>query len=215
VAVQINHRVAVLDADPELGQELTADRLAAARAVAVAPVASLARGPWRPPTRTAAGGYLGLLVLDGLLTRTIRLLGRPSMQLLGAEDLLRPWDDDATIGSVPRAVAWTVHEPARVAVLDRGFAERVTPWPEIGAALIARALRHGSWLDAHSRSSRTRASSSARCSSSGTWPTAGGASARAASRSPCASRTRPSGAWCARSARRSRARSTSSPRAAR
>jgi CRP-like cAMP-binding protein len=88
-------------------------------------------------------------VLDGLLTRTTRLLGRTSMQLLGAEDLLRPWDDDAAIGSVPRAVAWTVHEPARVAVLDRGFAERVAPWPEIGAALIARALRHGSWLDSH------------------------------------------------------------------
>jgi CRP/FNR family transcriptional regulator, cyclic AMP receptor protein len=25
----------------------------------------------------------------------------------------------------------------------------VTPWPEITAALIARALRHSSWLDAH------------------------------------------------------------------
>ena len=51
------------------------------------------------------------------------------MQLLGAEDLLRPWDDDAAIGSVQRTVAWTVHEPARVAVLDRAFAERVSPWP--------------------------------------------------------------------------------------
>jgi CRP/FNR family transcriptional regulator, cyclic AMP receptor protein len=149
VAVHIHPRVAVLDADPELGQDLTADRLAAARTVAVAPVANLPRGPWRPPPRAGAGGYLGLLVLDGLLTRTMRLLGRPSMQLLGAEDLLRPWDDDAAIGSVPLAVAWTVHEPARVAVLDRGFAERVAPWPEIGAALIARALRHGSWLDSH------------------------------------------------------------------
>jgi CRP-like cAMP-binding protein len=141
--------VAVLDVDPELAQDLTGDRLAAARAAAVAPVAALPRGPWRPPARAGAGGYLGLLVLDGLLTRTIRLLGRTSMQLLGAEDLLRPWDDDAAIGSVPRSVTWAVHEPARVAILDRGFAERVAPWPEIGGALIARALRHGSRLDSH------------------------------------------------------------------
>ena len=88
-------------------------------------------------------------MLDGLLTRTIGLLGRTSMQLVGAEDLVRPWDNDGSIGSVPRTVAWTVHEPARVAVLDRGFAERIMPWPEISAALIARALRQSSWLDSH------------------------------------------------------------------
>lgn len=146
--MEIRPRVAVLDADPDLGQDLAPDRLAAARAVAVAPVVTLPQGPWRPPAR-AQGGYLGLLVLDGLLTRAIHLLGRTSMQLLGAEDLLRPWDDDAAIGSVQRTVAWTVHEPARVAVLDRAFAERVSPWPEIGAALIARALRHGNRLDSH------------------------------------------------------------------
>jgi CRP-like cAMP-binding protein len=149
VAVEIRPRVAVLDVDPDLAHGLCADRLAAARAVALAPAITLPRGAWRPPARAGTGGYLGLLVLDGLLTRTIRLLGRPSMQLLGAEDLLRPWDDDGTIGSVPRAVTWTVHEPARVAVLDHGFAERVAPWPEITAGLVARALRHGMWLDAH------------------------------------------------------------------
>lgn len=147
--MEIRPRVAVLAVDPELGQDLSADQLAAARAAAVSAVVSLPRGAWRPPTRAPSRGYLGLLVLDGLLTRTTRLLGRTSMQLLGAEDLVRPWDDDAAIGSVERTVTWTVHEPARVALLDRGFAERVAPWPEIGAALIARALRHGSRVDSH------------------------------------------------------------------
>jgi CRP-like cAMP-binding protein len=146
--VEIRPHVAVLDADPELGQELTADQLAAARAAAVATVVTLPRGAWRPP-RAGAGGHLGLLVLDGLLTRTIRLLGRDSMQLHGAEDLIRPWDEDGAVGSVPRTVTWAVLEPARVAVLDRGFAERVTPWPEITAALIARALRQSGRLDSH------------------------------------------------------------------
>jgi CRP/FNR family cyclic AMP-dependent transcriptional regulator len=146
---QIRPRVAVLDVDPELGQDLSGDRLAAARSVAVAAVVGLPRGPWRPPARPRAGAHLGLLVLDGLLTRTIQLLGRTSMQLLGAEDLVRPWDDEAAVGSVPVTVTWAVHEPARVAVLDRGFAERVAPWPEIAAALVARAMRHGGRLDSH------------------------------------------------------------------
>jgi CRP/FNR family cyclic AMP-dependent transcriptional regulator len=115
VAVEIRPRVAVLDVDPELGQGLAPDQLAAARAVAITTVVTLPRGAWRPPARAGAGGHLGLLVLDGLLTRTIGLLGRTSMQLLGAEDLVRPWDDDGSIGSVPRTVTWTVHEPARVA----------------------------------------------------------------------------------------------------
>jgi CRP/FNR family transcriptional regulator, cyclic AMP receptor protein len=147
VAVEIRPRVAVLDLDPELGQGLGADQRAIARAAAIATAVTLPTGAWRPPAR--AGGHLGLLVLDGLLTRTIGLLGRTSMQLLGAEDLVRPWDDDGSSGSVPRTVSWAVHEPARVAVLDRGFAERVTAWPEITAALIGRALRHSSWLDSH------------------------------------------------------------------
>ena len=149
MAVAIRTRVAVLDVDPELAQGLNADQRATARAVAIAAALTLPRGAWRPPARFGAGGHLGLLVLDGLLTRTIGLLGRTSMQLVGAEDLVRPWDDDGSIGSVPRTVAWTVHEPARVAVLDRGFAERIMPWPEISAALIARALRQSSWLDSH------------------------------------------------------------------
>jgi CRP-like cAMP-binding protein len=152
VAIDIRPRIAVLDVDPELGEDLSPADLAAARARAVAAVVSLPRGEWRPPgpgTRNGPG-HLGLLVLDGLLTRNIDLLGRVSMELLGTEDLLRPNDDEQLDGSsVPQAVTWTVHEPVRLAVLDRSFAERVMPWPEIGAALIARALRRSRWLDAH------------------------------------------------------------------
>ena len=88
-------------------------------------------------------------MLSGLLTRNINLLGRVSMELLGAEDLLRPYDDGAADASVPHSVTYTVHEPTRLAVLDRAFAERVVPWPEVTGALIARALRRSLWLDAH------------------------------------------------------------------
>jgi CRP/FNR family transcriptional regulator, cyclic AMP receptor protein len=150
VAIDLHRRVAVLDLDPDLGQGLSTEHFALARTRAIARAATAPCGGWEPPAADAAG-QLGLLVLDGLLTRNISLWGRVSMELLGAEDLLRPWDDDVDLGlsSVPKAVTWTVHEPLRMAVLDRGFAERVSPWPEIGAALIGRAVRRSRWLDGH------------------------------------------------------------------
>jgi len=37
--------------------------------------------------------------------------------------------------------------PARVAVLDAGFAERVRPWPQIALALLRRAGKHAEDLD--------------------------------------------------------------------
>jgi CRP/FNR family cyclic AMP-dependent transcriptional regulator len=35
---------------------------------------------------------------------------------------------------------WDVLENARLAILDRRFAARISPWPEIAAALVARAI---------------------------------------------------------------------------
>jgi CRP/FNR family transcriptional regulator, cyclic AMP receptor protein len=151
VAFAIRPRVAVLHADPDLAKDVPREQLAAARARALTNTVSVPPGPWTPPALSGGErrGHLGLLVLDGMLTRNINLLGRVSMELLGAEDLLRPYDDDVLYGSVAHSVTWTVHEPTRLAVLDRAFAERIMPWPEVTAALLARALRRSHWLDAH------------------------------------------------------------------
>jgi RNA polymerase sigma factor (sigma-70 family) len=88
-------------------------------------------------------------VISGLLTRNVTLLGRTSMDLVGAGDMLRPWDDGAEPPSIPSTVSWTVHERAWVAVLDRRFAERVAPWPEVAAALMSRSVRRAQWLGQH------------------------------------------------------------------
>ena len=151
MAFEIRPRVAVLEVDPDLAKDVPPGQLAAAKARALAPTVCLPPGDWRPPAVRGGEyrGHLGLLVLSGMLTRNINLLGRVSMELLGAEDLLRPYDDAEPDASVPHSVTYTVHEPTRLAVLDRGFAERVVPWPEVTAALIARALRRSQWLDAH------------------------------------------------------------------
>ena len=41
---------------------------------------------------------------------------------------------------MPTASEWTVLKPAQIAILDSGFANRASPYPEIAAALIGRTL---------------------------------------------------------------------------
>lgn len=137
--------VSVLDADPELRQAVAADDLAIAGARARARVLTVPAGEWQPGTADGQGGF-GLLVVDGVLTRAADLLGRTSMELVGKEDLIRPWEEPADPLSVPYQVSWTVLREARMAILDEAFVQRVSPWPEIGAALAGRCARRARWL---------------------------------------------------------------------
>ena len=52
------------------------------------------------------------------MTRDIVFAGRTTTELLGAGDVLRPWEDDVQFDPLPFGVAWHVHEPTRVALLD-------------------------------------------------------------------------------------------------
>jgi CRP-like cAMP-binding protein len=146
----VTRAASVLDLDPELGAGLRAADLRAARAAAVAPIAHVHPGrldPW--DWIGDSGGHVGLLVLDGLLSREVTLLGRTTMELLGSEDLLRPWDDRSSEPTVAHSVHWTVLRPARVAVLDRRFAERITAWPPVSAALVKRCVNRERRLALH------------------------------------------------------------------
>src|SRR5919199_55640 len=132
--VMSTHRTVIplLEADPELGEGLSpAEEEAAARAL-VAHARTLEAGPWDPhEERWPAEPAIGLLVLDGVLTRDIVFVGRTTTELLGSGDLLRPWDDDVQFEPLPFEVAWHVHEPARVAVLDARFALATARWPAL------------------------------------------------------------------------------------
>jgi CRP/FNR family transcriptional regulator, cyclic AMP receptor protein len=120
--------VSLFEVDPDLIEHLDPAQADAARPCGLARVAILRAGKGNPWGEVdAAPGHLGFLVISGLLTRNVTLLGRTSMDLVGAGDMLRPWDDGAEPPSIPSTVSWTVHERAWVAVLDRRFAERVAP----------------------------------------------------------------------------------------
>jgi CRP/FNR family transcriptional regulator, cyclic AMP receptor protein len=142
--------IRLLDVRPDLGQGLAARDLAAARLHVVACTVDLRPGPWTPPTLPSGrGDHLALLAVDGILSRTVTLAGRTAIELVGDEDLLRPWDDHAEATSVSADVTWTVLRAARLALLDESFAARIAPWPSISAALLARTVRRSRWLARH------------------------------------------------------------------
>lgn len=137
----------VLEADPELGERLSADEFDAARRALVATVITADPGVWHPAAQWTEDDHpaLGLLVLEGVITRQIAVAGRPSTELVGAGDLLRPWDLDSDLG-IPLSVEWQVMQRTRFAVLDERFLVGAIRWPSIIDVLASRGQRRTRWL---------------------------------------------------------------------
>ena len=81
------------------------------------------------------------MIVDGLLSRDVEVLGRRCVELLGHGDVMRPWQWDDEGSHVRAEVGWVVLEPARLAVLDQGLVTRMAPWPQLGLELFNRGTR--------------------------------------------------------------------------
>jgi hypothetical protein len=139
-----SHRslIPLLEADPELAEGLAPAELeAAARAIALHS-RTLDAGDWEPDgEHWPVPPILGLLVLEGVITRDIVFAGRTTTELLGAGDVLRPWEDDVHFDPLPFTVSWHVHVPTRVALLDARFALASARWPVLAGAISRRHVR--------------------------------------------------------------------------
>lgn len=152
----------VLDADPDLAQDVPEGERGEARQRSLARVFSLEGSRWDPSDIAAAArpDWMGLFVVDGLLVRCVTVAHRASCELFGAGDLLRPWDEDGDYRPLTVSVEWLVIQPARLAVLDSAFARRLACWPSIAATLIRRIAsraRHISLASALTHLPRTHA----------------------------------------------------------
>ena len=94
-------------------------------------------------------GHLGLLIVEGFLTRSLQVGATQCAELLGPGDLLRPWVHVDTESSIPFEGSWQVLDLVRLAVLDRHFGAAVSSWPEITAAILDRMMARSQWLAFH------------------------------------------------------------------
>jgi CRP-like cAMP-binding protein len=112
----------------------------------IAPALRIPVGRWSGLQTDVMPGGIGLLVLQGLLTRHVRAAGRVSAELLGKGDLMRPWQAQGAPAALSYSTRWRVLEPAVVAVLDREAARRFARYPELTGRLVARTLERSRTL---------------------------------------------------------------------
>jgi CRP/FNR family cyclic AMP-dependent transcriptional regulator len=130
----------VLEEDPDLADAVAAGDRRGAVEHCIAELMTLPRGRWTGQRRDITPQGIGLLVLSGLLVRSVRVEEGYGAELLGQGDVLRPWQGEGAESSLTRTSGWRVLEPARIAVLDRRAAGRLARYPELTGRLVARAL---------------------------------------------------------------------------
>jgi CRP/FNR family cyclic AMP-dependent transcriptional regulator len=92
--------------------------------------------------------WRGLLVIDGLALVQVSAGRAPVGWLVGADDLVRPWEMNEV--SLLASAVWQALSPLRVALLDGDFARRASGLETIDEALVAKASQTSNWLFAKS-----------------------------------------------------------------
>jgi CRP-like cAMP-binding protein len=150
VGTPLRHRgiVALLDEDPDLGAGIPPAELEVARRRTIVGTIDVDRPTWDPDevSSLAEPGWLGLMLLDGLILRRVDVGRRAACELFGRGDLLRPWDTDGEYDPLPISVRWMVLRPTRMAVLDGAFLQRTAHWPQINSRIVSRVAQRARYL---------------------------------------------------------------------
>ena len=145
--VRMSGAISIVEADPDLADLLDERELEHARREGLTRVQRLSPGEWdAEAAHEPAEHHRGFLIVEGLLSRTVEVLGRRCVELVGHGDVMRPWRWDETGSHVKAEVGWVVLEPARLAVLDHAFVLRIARWPQLGLELFNRGTRRAHHL---------------------------------------------------------------------
>jgi CRP/FNR family transcriptional regulator, cyclic AMP receptor protein len=146
----MNGAVRILAEDRDLTDGLTGRRLEAAVEECVAATCECRTGPWKPPETVGDMRFgIGLLILDGLVVRSVGVAGRYGAELLGDGDLLNPYHREDMGTSLPVTGKWRVLRTSRFGILDSDFVIRASRYPEVVSALLLRALRRSRHIAAN------------------------------------------------------------------
>src|SRR3954453_808844 len=139
--------ISIVDADPELADLLGDDELERARHEALTRVQRLSTGEWDVSGALEPDvHHRGFLIVEGLLSREVDVLGRGCVELIGPCDVMRPWSWDDAGSHVQAEVGWAVLDPTKLAVLDHALVTRINPWPQLGVELFNRGTRRAHHL---------------------------------------------------------------------
>ena len=126
----------LLDLDPDLGQFLAPERVAAAAGELRAHVLTLGSGEWNPASICRRGA--GLLVARGIVARELCVNDSPSAELFGPGDIIRTGSIETRQELLPIRTRWTALGRAAIAVPDRRTAAALRSYPEVTAILVDR-----------------------------------------------------------------------------
>ena len=130
----------VLREDPDLAAGLSDADRRAALSLFRAPVVQASGQRWSPP-HYDPGHTFGLLILDGLLGRRVRIGRTVGTELLGVGDIVRPWEDAHPFELIPAAFDWRVFAPTRLAVLDERMTTLIGRRPQLTVNFSGRIMR--------------------------------------------------------------------------
>jgi CRP/FNR family transcriptional regulator, cyclic AMP receptor protein len=125
----LNTRQPLVDALPDLADNLGPERLEATRRTARPRLLAVRRGAWDAGADGALPGVLGFVVVNGTLLRRVTAGHREGAELLGAGDVIQPSQEPDP--------QWRAITDATLAVLDLRVLAEAAAVPELIGALLA------------------------------------------------------------------------------
>jgi hypothetical protein len=126
--------VPLLQLDPDLAEGLSPTAFEAAAGELLVPAFDMRPGLW-PVSQRGPDGVLGLIVLEGFLSRRIDGERRGHLTILGPRAPIDPWRA-AALGA--GLIRWEVLSPARIAVVGGRFLRAAERWPAVMTGLLRR-----------------------------------------------------------------------------
>ena len=132
--------VPLLELDPDLAERVPVGAREEALRLTRARLLTLRRGELRvDELRGEHAALRGLLLLEGLLARSVRIGDTTSLQLLARGELVEVAGGPLASQLIPMETTWTVLEPVAAAAIDDDFLHETLRWPALAAALFERA----------------------------------------------------------------------------